>query len=106
MIKRGSTIHWTNQGGPAEMHYGANLFSRDRRRIIDVIMSESLVDLKRGIRETWGGLRPGRLVLIIRHATNLGEIKPGWLRWRRLTFSKPCIRSPDHKRARRIWPRP
>ncbi|WP_187967899.1 hypothetical protein [Aquibium microcysteis] len=104
MIKRGMTITWTNQGAPAEMYYSACLFRRDRRCIMDMITSESLVDLKRAIRATRGGLRPGRLILVDRHCVNMGKPKTGWLRWRKRTFSKPYILSPDFRRARRIWP--
>lgn len=104
MIKRGMTITLTNQGGPAQMYYSASLFRRDSGCIMDTIFSENLIDLKRGVRETWGRLRPGRLIMINRNTVNLGRPGPDWLRWRKLHFSKPIILDPNHKRARRIWP--
>lgn len=101
LVRKGPTVHWTVQGGSITMNYEANLFSRDGRGIIDVIHSESLLDLKRAVRSTWGGLRPGRRMLIVRHTTNMVGISPGWLTHRRLTFSRPHTLDPNYPRARR-----
>ena len=103
MIKR-HDISFTSQGDPRGLYYTASLFSRDERRIMDVIFSESLIDLKRGIRQTWGRLNPGRTLLIGRNTVNMSKPHPGWLKYRKLTFSKPFFLCPNSKRVRKLWP--